>query len=87
MGCRERTIKQLEAKAAVLERGRESAERRHRTDLACERKAAEAAKAEAAQLKVGALGLAVPVALLGTALHLHTAALSHVQQGAAERVK
>lgn len=52
MPFRDQTISQLESKAAVLEKAKESAERKFRGDLAAERRQLEASRAEAARLKV-----------------------------------
>ncbi len=54
-GCafRDQAIRQLEAKVGVLEKVKESTERRARADMLAERRQVDAHKAEAAKLKVG----------------------------------
>lgn len=49
---RDRAVLQAEERAALLEKARESAERRFRADLAAERRQQEALRGEAARLKV-----------------------------------
>ncbi len=52
MPCRDHTIRQLQAKAEVLEKGKESAGRKFKGELLAARRQAEVEKRQVAKLKV-----------------------------------